>query len=168
MRSAYYLGVDAVAISNRNSAPLSPIALKASAGAAENLPLMSISHPEAFTDASKANGWKFYAAVAPTIGKSKAQVPLSTSTIAYPVRDHPCVLMLGGEGEGLRWQLQKKADYGLTIVGQRAGQGGVDSLNVSVAAGMLCEAFLRKPLAPVAEEKKVTKTEEPVKAHRMF
>lgn len=27
----------------------------------------------------------------------------------------------------------------------RAGHVGVDSLNVSVAAGLLCEAFLRKP-----------------------
>ncbi len=53
--------------------------------------------------------------------------------------------MLGGEGEGLRWLLQKKADFTVAIEGKRAGQGGVDSLNVSVAAGTLCEAFLRTP-----------------------
>ncbi|TKA69137.1 hypothetical protein B0A49_06316 [Cryomyces minteri] len=35
LRTAYYLGVDAVAISKRTSAPLSPVALKAAAGAAE-------------------------------------------------------------------------------------------------------------------------------------
>ena len=29
--------------------------------------------------------------------------------------------------------------------GPRAGMGGVDSLNVSVAASILCEAFLRPP-----------------------
>lgn len=52
--------------------------------------------------------------------------------------------MLGGEGEGLRWNLQKKADHEIGIDGTRAGMRGVDSLNVSVAAGLLCEAFLRR------------------------
>ena len=56
--------------------------------------------------------------------------------------------MLGGEGEGLRQILQRKADYIVGVEGQRIGQGGVDSLNVSVAAGVLCEAFLRRPLEP--------------------
>ena len=63
--------------------------------------------------------------------------------------NHPCVLILGGEGEGLRWGIQKKADFLLSIEGYRSGKGGVDSLNVSVAAGLLCEAFLRRPLKPL-------------------
>ena len=33
----------------------------------------------------------------------------------------------------------------LELMAQGLGQGKVDSLNVSVAAGLLCEAFLRKP-----------------------
>lgn len=53
--------------------------------------------------------------------------------------------MLGGEGEGLRWNLQRKADHEIGIDGARAGMGGIDSLNVSVATGLLCEAFLRTP-----------------------
>ena len=53
--------------------------------------------------------------------------------------------MLGGEGEGLRRNLQKKADFVIGVEGQRLGQGGVDSLNVSVAAGVLCDAFLKGP-----------------------
>ena len=61
------------------------------------------------------------------------------------MRDHPCLLILGGEGEGLRWNIQSKADLKVGIEGMRAGHVGVDSLNVSVAAGLLCEAFLRKP-----------------------
>lgn len=61
------------------------------------------------------------------------------------MRDHPCLLILGGEGEGLRWNIQSKADLKIGIEGMRAGHIGVDSLNVSVAAGLLCEAFLRKP-----------------------
>ncbi len=57
--------------------------------------------------------------------------------------------MLGGEGEGLRWNLQKKADYLVGIEGQRLGQGGVDSLNVSVAAGILCESFSKLSVAEI-------------------
>ena len=53
--------------------------------------------------------------------------------------------MLGGEGDGLNPVLQKKADFNIGIGGQRRGEGGVDSLNVSVASGLLCEAFLRMP-----------------------
>lgn len=61
------------------------------------------------------------------------------------MREHPCILVLGGEGQGLRWDIQRKASFDVGIEGQRIGQGTVDSLNVSVAAGLLCEAFLRKP-----------------------
>lgn len=149
LRTAYFFGVDAVAISNRNGAPLSPVALKASAGASEVMELMSIAHPRAFIDESRKSGWKFYAGVAPsgsTGFDSKRVARLTTSTLRCPVRDHPCVLMLGGEGEGLSWDLQKKADFELGVEGYRAGQGGVDSLNVGVATGLLCEAFLRKPV----------------------
>ena len=61
------------------------------------------------------------------------------------MQEHPCLLVLGGEGEGLRWNIQSKADLKVGIEGMRAGHIGVDSLNVSVAAGLLCEAFLRSP-----------------------
>ena len=155
MRTAYYLGIDAVAISNRNSAPFTPVTLKASAGASEDLPLMSISQPGSFIDECQKNGWKFYAAVAPG-SNSSSTVPTqrpyySTSEIGCPTRNHPCVLILGGEGEGLRWNIQRKADYLVGIEGHRAGQGGVDSLNVSVAAGLLCEAFMRKPARHISD-----------------
>lgn len=55
--------------------------------------------------------------------------------------------MLGGEGEGLRKILQKKADFTVGVEGYRMGHGGVDSLNVSVATGLLCEAFMRIPIS---------------------
>ena len=54
--------------------------------------------------------------------------------------------MLGSEGEGLRKALLKKSDITVSIEGRRGALNGVDSLNVSVAAGLLCEAFLRPPL----------------------
>ena len=146
MRTAFFLGVDAVAISKRSSAPLSPVAIKASAGASENLPLLSVDQPTRFIDTCQGFGWKICAAVSPGSAKfSGSGGYISTSKLQTPVRDHPCLLILGGEGEGLRWNIQSKADLKIVIEGMRAGHIGVDSLNVSVAAGLLCEAFLRRP-----------------------
>ena len=53
--------------------------------------------------------------------------------------------MIGAEGDGLRPNLRKKANFDIGVEGQRLGQGGIDSLNVSVAAGVLCQAFLKEP-----------------------
>lgn len=134
-----------MAVANRNSAPVSPVAIKASAGASESLPIVSVGQPQHFLDVCKSNGWKVYAAVAPKSDKrSGFGNYLVTSKMSSPARDHPCILILGGEGEGLRWTIQKMADFDIAIDGQRAGKGNVDSLNVSVAAGLLCEAFLRE------------------------
>ena len=146
LRTAFFLGVDTVAISNRSSAPVSPVAIKASAGACESLQLVSVSQPGNFIDKCKSNGWKIYAAAAPRPGKRTGIGNyLSTSNLGSPVRNHPCLLILGSEGEGLHWNIQRKADFDVGIDGLRTGQGMVDSLNVSVAAGLLCEAFLRRP-----------------------
>ena len=150
LRTAFFFGVDAVAISTRNCAPFSPVALKASAGASESLKILSVSQPEQFVDESQRNGWRFHAAVAPsenTKVNKKRQYYL-TSSMKCPAIQGPTVLMLGGEGEGLRSNLRKRANCLAGVEGHNAGKGGVDSLNVSVAAGILCEAFLRKPLDP--------------------
>lgn len=58
--------------------------------------------------------------------------------------------MMGSEGDGLRENLRSKADLEVTI--QRGAPStttldvGVDSMNVSVATGVLVDAFTREPL----------------------
>ena len=147
LRSAHFLGADAVITCSHN-APLNSVALKASAGAAEMLPMMTVSQPIAFLDECKANGWKVYAADAPqSLVGSRSRV-LTTSTFGTPLSRSPCILILGSEGEGLRWKIQRKADFEVGIEGQNMGAGGLDSLNVSVAGALLCEAFLRRPQTP--------------------
>ena len=140
-----------------HNAPLSAVALKASVGAAENLKLLSVRSTGAFIQDSRRNGWRCYAAVAPLEGshfskessRSQHRTPTATycslENLGDPLQNAPCMLMLGGEGSGLKPDLVKKADYMVNVAGQRSGLGGVDSLNVSVAAGILCEAFLREP-----------------------
>lgn len=149
-RSAHFLGADGIVICNHNSAGLTPVTLKAAAGAAESLPIFSVDRPTSFIDSCRQNGWKFYAAVSPSSSDSEhaARRPFFlTSTMGNPTQTHPCILILGSEGEGLQWNIQKKADYSLGIEAQRIGNGDLDSLNVSVAAALLCQAFLKKPTA---------------------
>ncbi|KAF7593075.1 hypothetical protein BBP40_012092 [Aspergillus hancockii] len=159
IRSAYYLGVDAVLFAGRNSAPLSPVTIKASAGAAENMTLLEANNEVDFIQRSKANGWKFFAADAPG--------PASTFVDAFSVAkgkgtegahgssQSPCVIMMGSEGAGLSNHIKSHADSIVSIPGGRfsthfgveSDPSRVDSLNVSVAAALLMERFLRVPLA---------------------
>jgi len=159
IRTASFLGITAIALSTRNSAPLSPVVLKASAGASETVTLFSVNKPAGFVADSKRAGWKVYAAVAPRASLGTAQGPPKTPSprrstpeipaitthdllLSNPLDSDPCILMLGNEGEGLRWNLRSKADVEIAIAGSGAHRGGVDSLNVSVAAGILCHAFV--------------------------
>ena len=71
-----------------------------------------------------------------------------------PLRHHPCILMLGNEGRGLRTQLSRKADFSIAIMASAAPATSqkymvkdLDSLNVGVAAGILCQAFLSLPFS---------------------
>ncbi|KAI9805646.1 MAG: hypothetical protein M1833_005138 [Piccolia ochrophora] len=160
IRSAYFLGVDAIAISNRQSAPLSSVAVKASSGAIEHLPILSLAQPVSFVDESKREGWKFYAAVAPPghhdtfsgpspIAATPSKNYLAATAVSKALDQYPCVLMLGAEGDGLRRELRRKAHYEVGVEGAGAGHAGVDSLNVSVAAALLTHAFLQPAARPL-------------------
>ncbi|KAL2264740.1 hypothetical protein VTJ83DRAFT_7250 [Remersonia thermophila] len=148
LRAVSFLGAAAVGIVRGRSASLTSVALKASAGASENLTLFSIPSLPDFLGATRANGWVVYAAVAPGGGggggsaRQRRQVDLLDVEAEDPLRRDPCVLLLGNEGEGLSRAVVKKADYELSIPNM-SGSATVDSLNVSVAAGLLCASLLK-------------------------
>jgi 21S rRNA (GM2251-2'-O)-methyltransferase len=161
-RSAYFLGVDAIATPTRQSAPWSHIALKASAGAAEALPIFKVAEPTDFLGKSSRAGWRIYAsdAIPPPRPASSDVQDDTSSNIVYtfarsikrlpvdhsPVADHPTILMMGAEGTGLRDSLLNLAHYKVGIrQGRSADEVGVDSLNVSAAASILCYEMLQKP-----------------------
>lgn len=157
LRTAAFLGVSAVGISTRNSASFTPVMLKASAGASENITLFEVKKPAGFLVDSQANGWKVFAAVAPSKEDQPSRVFMSTNKLDDPLSEAPCILVLGSEGEGLRWNLRSKADVDLYIEGVCSRQN-VDSLNVSVAAGILVTSFLNKK-RPVKRKDEVPEPE---------
>ncbi|KAF8420839.1 Alpha/beta knot methyltransferase [Tirmania nivea] len=168
IRSAYYLGAEAVIISGRNSAPLSAVCLKASAGASEYIPIYEHTNSTTFLNGSKANGWKFYAAVPPvTKGDQKVQSKmarvLSESQVGRALFEGPCCLILGQEGEGLRPWLAKQANYQVGIAKGGDTDPMVDSLNVSVAAAILCNRFLNPTLLPNPQPQSEEKTKKEAK-----
>ncbi|KAK4452363.1 hypothetical protein QBC34DRAFT_398531 [Podospora aff. communis PSN243] len=144
LRSASFLGATAIATTKRGSAPLTPVALKAAAGASETLTLLSIDSIERFLEESRDNGWTVYAAVPPPANGKHPRPHMDMREVEEqdPLREKPCVLVLGSEGEGLGKQVLRRTDCDVNIPNV-LGTEIVDSLNVSVAAGLLCNAFLR-------------------------
>ncbi|KAK5164947.1 uncharacterized protein LTR77_009612 [Saxophila tyrrhenica] len=166
IRTAYFYGVDAVAVSLNTCCPLTSATLaKASSGACEAVQIFGLPKPGNFVYESKNAGWKIYAAAAPPPNSNERGVtkrgPRFVSHRAVAARSalerHPVILMLGAEGEGLRENLTQRADYFVGVApGPRApvpgrdGDGlldvGVDSMNVGTAAAVLVDAFLRQPV----------------------
>lgn len=142
LRTASFMGVTAVAVSKRGSAPMTPVVLKASAGAAEAMTIFSVDSPVDFVTESSENGWKIFAAVAPKSERGVQDMDMRSVERTDPLLNEPCVLVLGSEGEGLSRQLTRAADFKVSIP-NLSGSKVVDSLNVSVATGLLCSAFIR-------------------------
>ncbi|KAM0287465.1 hypothetical protein ACHAQH_000418 [Verticillium albo-atrum] len=146
LRTARFLGAAAVVVTKQTSSPITPTVVKAAAGAAEELAIFSVADPVAFLEGSQKAGWESYVAVAPASGSSNSdrqQVTADDLAEEDPLREKPCILVLGNEGEGLSRKIMSRASHQVTIQRQPAGRSSVDSLNVSVAAALLCDAFTK-------------------------
>jgi 23S rRNA (guanosine2251-2'-O)-methyltransferase len=133
LRVADGAGVDGIILTERRSAPLSPAAVKASAGAAEHLRIARVVNlVRALEDLKRHNLW--------VIGLDER------GTTDYDQFDmtRNCVLVLGREGAGLHELVRRTCDHLLRI----PMAGGVSSLNVSAAgAVVLYEAFRQRRAA---------------------
>ncbi|OXB64880.1 hypothetical protein ASZ78_009761, partial [Callipepla squamata] len=129
LRSAYFLGVDRVVTSQRNSCPLTPTVSKASSGAMEVFDVYSTDDLRSFLKAKAAEGWE----VVGTVSQSEAveNVPvISCSEFRW---NKPIILVIGNEGDGLSLETQLLCQQMLVIPSGRALHPGIESLNVSVA-----------------------------------
>jgi 23S rRNA (guanosine2251-2'-O)-methyltransferase len=128
-RSAEAAGAAGLVIPERRSAGVTAVACKASAGAVEHL---SIAHARNLADwlgeAKEAGFWIWGA------DAEAKQAPWEVDLSG------PTVLVLGGEGKGLRPRVASVCD-GLVALPQR---GRIDSLNVSAAATALLFEAVRQ------------------------
>ncbi|KAL5729005.1 hypothetical protein ACHQM5_002019 [Ranunculus cassubicifolius] len=152
IRSSYFFGAAGVVVCAKNSAPLSGVVSKASAGSLELMELRSCKNMMQFLTLSAENGWRVMGG-----SVSSRAIPLNEVQTGAPT-----VLVLGSEGKGLRPLVERSCtdliripgnipvdvsvvgdeDEKADVVDHCSGKEfrsfmAVESLNVSVAAGVL-------------------------------
>ncbi len=130
LRTAEAAGVQAVVLPRDRSAGVDAVARKVAAGAAEFVPVAAVTNLARTLDALKARGiW-----VVGTDGEAE-------QTLFAADLKRPLALVLGAEGVGMRRLTRERCDFLVRI----PMAGRVESLNVSVAAGVaLFEAFRQR------------------------
>ncbi|XP_076867114.1 rRNA methyltransferase 1, mitochondrial isoform X2 [Brachyhypopomus gauderio] len=138
LRSAYFLGVDRVASSIRNSCPLTPVVSKASSGVMEVMEVYGYNNLSDVIKVKLGQGWQAIG----TVGLGEASAGASVVPCSDFQMSKPTLLLMGGEGCGLSPDLRELCDVLLTIRPRRDLHHAVDSLNVSVATGILLHSLL--------------------------
>lgn len=128
-RSAVCCGAQALIVPDKGIAALNEEALKSSAGALEKIQICRVSSLLKAVDSMHLNGILVYASSMRS-DKMIFDLPLEL----------PCCLMMGSEDKGLQPYLNKAADQLFTI----PMAGNFDSLNVSVAAGIILYEAMKK------------------------
>ena len=124
MRSALLCGAHGIIIPKRGGASVTPTVIKASAGAAERLPVARVVNISETIRRLKEEGVFVYCA-------DMDGVSLRKNNLTGPI-----ALVLGSEGSGVSQLVKKRCD-GVLRLEMAAPGTGVDSYNVSVAAGII-------------------------------
>lgn len=129
LRTAECAGVQGVFIPERRAVGLTETVAKAAAGALEHLPVARVVNLARLIDEFKErNIW--------TVGTS-AEAPMSYTEWDWTT---PSAVFMGGEGAGLHRLVRERCDALVSI----PIRGQIESLNVSVAAGIILYEALRQ------------------------
>jgi 23S rRNA (guanosine2251-2'-O)-methyltransferase len=128
-RTAECAQVDAMIISDKGNAPITGDAMKTSAGALNHLPVCRVKDMKKTFQLLKDNGIQIIACT------EKA-----TNTIYQIDLNIPIAIILGSEEDGISPQMLKDADHLAKI----PLMGSIESLNVSVAAGIVVYEKIRQ------------------------
>ncbi len=132
IRSAHASGMDAVLVTRERSAPLGGTAAKSAAGAMSHIDICQVTNLAQSLQALKDVGaWVFGA-----IKDDDAQSLYASDLVI------PACIVVGSEGTGIRPLVRKQCDVLLSI----PMEGQLDSLNSSVAAGVIMFEMLRQRL----------------------
>jgi 23S rRNA (guanosine2251-2'-O)-methyltransferase len=128
-RSAECSGAAGIIVTSKNSAPITPVAVKISAGALGRLPVARITSPaQAFERLKNEGFW--------VIGTDMNAEKLYSDN-NY---DIPVTIVIGSEGEGMRPGTKKHCDFNIRI----PLRGETESLNASVSAGIILFEIVRQ------------------------
>ncbi|MCI7607461.1 MAG: 23S rRNA (guanosine(2251)-2'-O)-methyltransferase RlmB [Spirochaetales bacterium] len=127
LRSADQFGVNLVMIPERRSVQANETVVKVSSGAAQYVPVSVVTNLNREIETLKKNGFWVYGA--DMKGNSSYSEKFSSRT----------AIVMGNEGNGMSSLVRKNCDYIVSI----PMQGHIDSLNVSVAAGILLYEYRR-------------------------
>ncbi len=133
LRSAEASGVDGVIITKHNSAPINQTVIKTSAGATEHLKLCTVNNLVLAIKQLKENGFWIFGS---SLSNSK---PYTQADFKVPT-----ALILGNEEKGIRRLTEENCDFLINI----PMKGKIQSLNVSVAAGIILFEILRQRELP--------------------
>lgn len=130
MRTALLCGVQGIVIPKRGGAPVTPVVMKASAGAAARLPVAKVANIGESIRRLKASNVFVYCA-------DMNGPPVFRQNLTGAV-----ALVVGNEGKGVSPLVKKLCDGTVSL--PMANGGGVDSLNVSVAGGIVLYEIYRQ------------------------
>ena len=131
LRSALLCGAHGVIIPRRGGVGVTGTVMKSSAGAAARIPVARVANlPQAIRDLKKQNIFVYCADL--------GGAPLEKTDLSGPV-----ALVLGSEGAGPGALVRKLCDAAVTL-DMAGGETGVDSYNVSVAAGILMYNIMQR------------------------
>jgi 23S rRNA (guanosine2251-2'-O)-methyltransferase len=129
LRTAECAGVDGVILTKHNSAPINETVVKTSAGATEHLKICPVDNLVNTIKELKENGfWVF---------GSSLENAKDYNTVDYKL---PAAVILGNEEKGIRKLVVENCDFLVKI----PMFGKIQSLNVSVSAGILLFEILRQ------------------------
>ena len=131
LRSALLCGAHGVIIPRRGGVGVTGTVMKASAGAAARVPVARVANLAQTIRQLKENNIFVYCA---DLGGE----PLERTDLSGPV-----ALVLGSEGAGPGALVRKLCDGAVTLA-MAGGETGVDSYNVSVAAGILMYSIMQR------------------------
>lgn len=129
LRTAEAAGVDGIIIPKRRAVGYTPIVVKTSAGAVEYLPVAQVTNLARTIDRLKEEG--FWIAGADLEAEQSCYEADLTGSLG---------LVIGSEGSGMRRLVKEKCDFLIKM----PMEGQIESLNASVAAGILTYESLRQ------------------------
>jgi len=137
LRSSYFLGVDQLFVVQQNSCSMTPVVSKASSGVMEIMRLYAVADLSAFIQERRADGWEVLGTASSVSDRLTTVQDGKLALMADVAVTKNTVLALGNEGRGLTDDIWGQCDRLVSIAPGRSLHPLVDSLNVSVASGIL-------------------------------